>query len=179
MPEHEPGDTSVLTTLFGHNAWANLKLLDFCEGLSDEQLDATAIGCFGSIRDTLRHIVGAEVSYVERVNGKLPPQPLSPGQVPGFEMLKDAARWASDELLQLALSARKDSSVREGPPQQLIEYKLASLMVQAVTHSTEHRTQISAIITQLGMEPPAMSGWKYMEEIGELQEVGEGAEGAS
>ena len=52
-------------------------------------------------------------------------------------------------------------------------------MVQAITHSTEHRTQISAIITQLGMEPPDMSGWKYMEEIGELQEFGAGAEGAS
>src|SRR5215211_4295946 len=105
MPETERGDTSVLTTLFAHNAWANLKLLSFCEHLSDAQLDATAIGCFGSIRDTLQHIVGAEVSYVERVNGKLPPQPLSPGQVPGFAVMKDAVRWAGDELLLLALSA--------------------------------------------------------------------------
>lgn len=179
MREHERGDTSVLTTLFEHNAWANLKLLDFCEALSDAQLDATAIGCFGSIRDTLVHIVRAEVSYVERVNGKLPAKTLAPGQVPGFEMLKDTARWTSDELLQLALSAREDTSVQERPPRRRIEYKLASLMVQAITHSTEHRTQISAIITQLGMEPPDMSGWKYMEEIGELQEAEEGAEGAS
>ena len=170
MRENEGGDTSVLTTLFAHNAWANLKLLDFCEHLSNQQLDATAIGGFGSIRDTLLHIVGAELSYVERVNGKLPERPLSPGQFPAFEMLKDAARWASDELLLLALSARKESSVRQRPPRQLIEYKLASLIVQAISHSTEHRTQISAIITQLGMEPPDMSGWNYMEEIGELQE---------
>jgi uncharacterized damage-inducible protein DinB len=179
MQENEPGDTSVLTTLFGHNVWANLKLLDFCAGLSDVQLDATAIGCFGSIRDTLLHIVGAEVSYVERVNGKLPPQPLTRDQFPGFAVLQDAVRWASDELLQLALSARKETSVRQRPPRQRIEYKLASLMVQAVSHSTEHRTQISAIVTQLGLEPPDMSGWKYMEEIGELQEFGAEAEGAS
>ena len=178
MPETEPGDASVLTTLFGHNIWANLKLLDFCERLSDEQLDATAIGCYGSIRDTLRHIVGAEVSYVERVNGKLPARPLSPDQFPPFAVMKDAVRWAGDELLQLALSARKDTSVRQRPPRQLIEYKLASLMIQAVTHSTEHRTQISAIITQLGLEPPDMSGWNYMEEIGELHELGEAAESA-
>jgi uncharacterized damage-inducible protein DinB len=178
MRENEPGDTSVLTKLFAHNTWANLKLLDFCEHLSDAQLDATAIGCFGSIRDTLRHIVGAEVSYVDRVNGKLPARPLSPDQFPGFEALKDAAGWAGDELLQLALSARNDTGVRQRPPRQLIEYKLASLIVQALSHSTEHRTQISAIITQLGMEPPDMSGWKYMEEIGELHEFGAGAEGA-
>ena len=179
MPENERGDTSVLTTLFAHNAWANLKLLDFCEHLSDAQLDATAIGCFGSIRDTLHHIVGAEVSYVERVNSKLPARPLSQDLFPGFEVLKDAVRWAADELLQLALSARQDTSVRQRPPRMLIEYKLASLMVQAITHSTEHRTQISAIITQLGMEPPDMSGWQYMEEIGEIKEIEAAAEGAS
>src|SRR5262245_3315384 len=72
MRENEPGDTNLLTTLFSHNAWARLKLLDFCEHLSDAQLDATAIGCFGSIRATLVHSVSAEVDYVNLVNGKLP-----------------------------------------------------------------------------------------------------------
>jgi uncharacterized damage-inducible protein DinB len=167
----EQGDASVLTTLFEHNLWANLKLLDFCERLNDEQLDATAIGGFGSIRDTLLHIVGAEVSYVERVNGKLPPAWPSGDQFPGFDALKGAVRWAGAELLELALSARSDTVVRQRPPRQLIEYKLASLMIQAVSHSTEHRTQIATIITQLEMGPPDMSGWKYMEEIGELQDL--------
>jgi uncharacterized damage-inducible protein DinB len=166
------GDASVLTALFGHNTWANLKLLGFCERLSDAQLDTTAIGGFGSIRDTLQHIVGAEVGYVERVNGKLPPQPPASNQFPGFVVLKDAARWAGDELLQLALSARSDTRVRQRPPRQLIEYNLASLIVQAINHSTEHRAQIATIITQLGMEPPDMSGWQYMDEVGELQELG-------
>jgi uncharacterized damage-inducible protein DinB len=179
MLENERGDTSVLTKLFEHNVWANLKLLDFCAGLSDEQLDATAVGGFGSIRNTLLHIVGAEVSYVERVNGKLPAKPLSREQFPSFEVLKEAVRWTGDELLQLALSAREETRVRQRPPRQRIEYKLASLIVQAINHSTEHRAQISTIITQLSMEPPDMSGWNYMDEIGELQEIGEGTEAAS
>jgi len=178
MQEHGQGDASVLTTLFAHNAWANLKLLEFCKRLSDEQLDSTAVGGFGSIRDTLVHIIGAEVSYVERVNGKLPPKQPSRDQFPGFELLEEAVRWAGDELLQLALSARADTLVRQRPPRRRIEYRLATLMVQAVGHSTEHRTQIATIITQLGMEPPDMSGWSYMEETGELQELGDGAEGA-
>ncbi len=163
------GDTSVLTTLFAHNAWANLKLLDFCARLSDEQLDAEAIGCFGSIRATLWHIVGGEVSYVERVNGKLPPTLLPDDQFPGFAALQAAARWTSDELLQLALAARDDTLVREPPPEYTFQYRLASLMVQAINHATEHRAQIAAIITQLGMEPPDMSGWQYMAEIGQSQ----------
>jgi uncharacterized damage-inducible protein DinB len=178
MLEAEHGDTSVLTTLFAHNTWANLTLLDFCEGLSDAQLDTTAIGCFGTIRDTLVHIVGAEVSYVERVNGRLPSQPIARDQFPGFAVLKDAVRWAGDELLELAISARKDTRVRQRSPRKLFEYRLASLIAQGLSHSTEHRAQIAAIITQLGIEPPDMSGWKYMEDIGELQELEAGAEGA-
>jgi uncharacterized damage-inducible protein DinB len=179
MRDNGGGDTSVLTTLFAHNTWANLKLLDFCEQLSGAQLDARAIGCFGSIRDTLWHIVGGEVSYVERVNGKLPPTPFSEEEFPGFAVLKDVARWTNDELLQLALSARQDTLVREPPPHYMFEYRLASLMVQAINHATEHRAQIAAIITQLGIEPPDMSGWQYMVEIGEFQELGAGAEGGA
>ena len=178
MQETEHGDTSVLTTLFAHNTWANLTLLDFCAGLSDAQLDATAIGGFGSIRDTLQHIISAEVGYVERVNGKLPATPLPAELFPGFAVLKDVAHWTGDELLQLALSAREDTSVRQHPPRHIFQYRLASLMVQAITHSTEHRTQISAIITQLSMEPPDMSVWQYIQDIGELQDFGKGPEGA-
>src|SRR5690242_19270304 len=86
-------DNSVLEVLFHHNTWANLKLLDFCEGLSDEQLDATTNGTYGSIRNTIHHIVGAEVSYVRRVNGKLPAEPPPRDRFPGFPVLKEAARW--------------------------------------------------------------------------------------
>ena len=176
MQETPHTDGSVLTTLFRHNAWANLALLEFCQGLSDTQLDTTAVGCFGSIRDTLQHIVVAEISYVNRVTGATPPGKLAPGEFPGFDLLKDSVRWTSDQLLRLAFSAQNDTRVQQRlPDQPLKQYPLASLIAQALTHSTEHRTQISAIITQMGMEPPDMSGWKYMETMGEIQLVDEEA----
>src|SRR5439155_19955783 len=92
---------------------------------------------------------------------------------PGFAVLKQSARWAGDELLKLALSARADTIVRDDRPhlERVEQYKLASLMMQAINHSTEHRTQISTIITQLGLEPPDMSGWEYMVETGDFQET--------
>jgi uncharacterized damage-inducible protein DinB len=164
-------DNSVLKVLFAHNTWANLKLLDFCEALSEEQLDATVPGTYGAIRDTLHHLIGAEVSYVARVNGKLPDAPLSRDQFPGFAVLKQVARWTGAELPALALSAQADTLVEETEPPVVVRYPLASLMVQAVNHSTEHRTQVSTIITQLGLEPPDMTGWGYMEETGEFQET--------
>lgn len=170
VPQPEQSGISVLVALFRHNVWANEKLLDFCAGLSDAQLDATAAGTYGSIRNTLRHLVRGEVSYVERVNGKLPPNPPPREQFSGFAVLRDAAGWTGEELLQLALSARADTLVTESGPEGTVRYKLADLMVQAINHATEHRTQVSAIITQLGLEPPDMSGWRWMEEKGEFWE---------
>lgn len=179
MPENEQCDTSVLTRLFKHNTWANQTLLDFCEPLNEEQLDATALGCYGSIRDTLLHIVSAEVDYVNLATDKLPPGPPMSDRFPAFDVLKGAVRWAGDELLQLAISARADTIVRVVRPQEpIFEYPLSGFMVQVLNHSTEHRTQISTIITQLGIEPPAMTGWKYLKETGELHEYEQTPEGA-
>lgn len=175
MNDMENGEAPILTSLFGHNTWANLKLLHFCEGLTDAQLDTTAIGGFGSIRETLQHIINSEVSYVERVNGQLPAEP-SNDQFSEFAVLKEHARWAGDALLQLALTAHTDTLVRQRPPRHAYQYPLAMLIMQALTHSTEHRTQISAIITQLGLEPPDLSGWQYMEDTGNIQDLGEGAQ---
>ena len=167
----EQADTSVAAALFGHNTWANLTLLEFCAGLRDDQLDTTALGGFGSIRATLVHFVHSEVDYVNLATDKLPPVPPPSDQFAGFAVLQDAVRWAGDELRQLAFSARADTIVRVVRPEEpIFEYPLAGFLVQILNHATEHRTQISAGITQLGIEPPALSGWKYMRERGELHE---------
>ena len=69
MPDNQHGDGSVVRALFAHNTWANLKLLDFCERLNDEQLDTAAVGGYGTIRTTLSHIFRAEVGYVRTPEG--------------------------------------------------------------------------------------------------------------
>lgn len=35
------------------------------------------------------------------------------------------------------------------------------VLVQAINHATEHRTQIFTILTQQGLEPPVLDGWTY------------------
>jgi uncharacterized damage-inducible protein DinB len=172
MGQAEQADQSVATTIFRQNTWATQKLLDFCEGLTAEQLATTAPGTYGTIRDILVHVVGAEVGYAHRVNGRWPNTPDLREGFPGFAALREAARWAGEELLQLALTTRADTLVVERWPEerQVEEYPLAALLMQAINHSTEHRTQASTIITQLGLEPPDMSGWEYMVATGAYQQ---------
>lgn len=172
MTSDRRGDSGTLESLFVHNRWANLRLLDFCAGLTEAQLGETTTGTFGSIRATLAHLVGAEVDYVSRVTGQPPPQWASDGQWPGIAQLKEDAQRSGAALGRMADGASGQDMVRETDLEEGLwaEYPVRALLVQAINHATEHRTQVSAIITALGLEPPNMDGWAIMEETGEFRE---------
>jgi hypothetical protein len=55
----EGGETmnEALVELFRHKTWATLLLIEACQGLDEEMLDATTPGTYGTIRDTLHHLV--------------------------------------------------------------------------------------------------------------------------
>jgi uncharacterized damage-inducible protein DinB len=61
-----------LPDFFKYNLWANLRLLDACAHLTDAQLDATMIGTFGSVRETLMHLFSAEEGYARSLTGTSP-----------------------------------------------------------------------------------------------------------
>ena len=52
--------------LFKFNLWANLRLLEACADLEIVELNAALPGTFGSIGETLVHLVAAEERYVIR-----------------------------------------------------------------------------------------------------------------
>ena len=41
----------------------------------------------------------------------------------------------------------------------------ATILTQVINHATEHRAQIMATMTQLGVEPPDLSSWTYFDEM--------------
>jgi uncharacterized damage-inducible protein DinB len=40
----------------------------------------------------------------------------------------------------------------------------AFYLVQAINHSTEHRSQIKIALTQAGISPPELDGWTWDDE---------------
>ncbi len=171
MDQSTQAGESFITGIFRHNTWANLRLLEACRQLSDEQMDATVPGTYGSIRDTLFHIVGGEMSYVGRVTGREPENSARSGEFPGIDALERYARWCGEELLQLAPSARAGDVVTEVWENKKGQYNLTDLLTQAINHATEHRAQVATVLTQQGIEPPDMSGWAYMEDMGRFTET--------
>src|SRR5580692_1391512 len=62
----------LLGFLFQYNAWADRRLLDACASLTNEQFTRNLGSSFGSVRDTVAHIYGAEWAWNERFQGRSP-----------------------------------------------------------------------------------------------------------
>ena len=67
-------------------------------------------------------------------------------------------------LIEWAVRVQAEDSVQvdwDGAPR---EVPKTILLTQAINHATEHRAQVMAILTQLGIEPPALDGWTYLDQ---------------
>ena len=160
-PAEEP-----LVELFRHHLWANLRLLDSCENLSDAQLEATTPGTFGSIRATLIHLVGSDESYLARLTGERPADAIGKEAVVGIAELRAHIRRSGAGLIQAAGRADKIGRIRVAWDDQAWQFPASIILTQAINHATEHRAQIMAILTQLGIQPPDLDGWSYFDEAG-------------
>jgi len=146
---------------FRQNEWANQTILELCSVLDDEQLDSTAVGTFGSIRDTLTHIVSAEGSYAFRLGHEPSPRLLNDDPWPGFEALKEMVSAAADSLAAASQDA-PHRIIRVGSDDgDKFDVEAAVILIQAFNHGTEHRSQICTILTTLGIEPFELSGWDW------------------
>lgn len=156
--------TDSLSTLFAHNRWANLRLLEQCSTLTPEQLDATTTGAYGSIRDTLEHIVMAERGYLSRIRTGLRyewPDGARPESVAAMAALAEETGTA---LIESVARVTPTETVEIDWNGTLRDVPKTILVTQAINHATEHRDQVFAILTSLGIDPPDLSGWSYFEE---------------
>ncbi len=156
---------------FRHNTMMNERLLDVCETLTPDQLAATVPGTFGSIRATLVHITNSQDGYAHRFLDRLRPPPVELGD--RFEVLR-ASYERSNALLEEAAGRVGDGRlVQVSGDDPVGTWRMPGdlLLVQAVNHGTEHRSQIATILTTLGREPPAMDGWTYFFAAGHMIDV--------
>lgn len=159
----KPSDT--LTTLFNHHLWANVRLLEQCARLTVEQLETTMPGARGSIYETLQHIVNSERSYLSRIStGEPYRRPAEARPMTIGEMI-EAVRLSGMGLIEWAAKVQPEDVVEvhwEGAPRSVPK---AIILTQAINHATEHREQVKAILTKLGVEPPDLQAWAYFEEM--------------
>ena len=165
---------SPLADAFGHHTWATLRVLDACEALTPEQLEANAPGTYGPILDTLRHIVGADSWYLHRLSGgSYSPIEEAEEATMGLPELRAAVERHADAWPEiLAGDPDPDESIEvlrdDGSGFRATK---GVRLAQAVHHGTDHRSQICTALTSLGIEPPEIGVWQYGEAVGRGGEV--------
>ncbi len=153
----------LISKMYEHNRWANLTLLDACENLTTEQLESLDDeGFYGSIGETLNHLVSAEGRYVWRLQGSPPDaEPPREDGFPGVKELRRRAEKSGTTLIELAVSAPGDTTLTSKMGEREFSFKADLVKIQAINHATEHRAQIATLLTQLKITPPQMDGWNF------------------
>jgi len=160
----EPRD--VVRAMFAHHLWATRRLISHLEGLPRERLDDAVPGTYGSILSTLTHLVDADGRYLLRLTTTSPPPYEDGGSRPlptlRSELDEHGERWTAflDRLeagtLQAAITGREDypdTHDAEG-----------LLLLQAIHHGNDHRTQVCSTLGALGEDVPDLDGWAYWAE---------------
>ena len=155
--------SEVFIDLYKHHLWANQILLDTCQSLEDEALDATASGTYGNVRDTLVHLLAAESRYLGAMTGKGEPSGApKEGSFPGIAELKRHATSQGEELLGLAERVVGNDTINVERGGRTFEIPLSIFFAQAINHGTEHRAHVCTALTQAGVEPPNLDVWQYL-----------------
>ena len=159
---------SALLELYRHKTWATLRLIEHCQGLDDEHLDATLPGTFGTIRDTLRHLVNSEEGYFAILTGERLSEPLPDGPVPLAELAQRirrlGPRWE-------VLAQDTDLPAREVTSRDGWRMLGAVPMTQAIHHADDHRSHVLSILGARGLAVPDLGVWDYAEAAGLMQEL--------
>ena len=157
---------SMLDDAFAHHVWASLQMIDACLALDPAQLETTVPGTYGSIIETVRHLVGADAGYLfvlsDGERSLIDAEQMDLAQL-RTAMVENGPAWS--ELLARDLDPdaavvrhRDDGSESHAP--------LSIRLAQAIHHGTDHRSQICTALTSLAIAPPEIDVWSFGQQDG-------------
>jgi uncharacterized damage-inducible protein DinB len=146
-----------MRVLYDYNAWANRRQLEAVAKVTTEEFLQPMGSSFGSLRDTIAHIYGAEWVWLERFQGQ------SPSSLPDVTQFQDVLslkeKWIELEGRLLAFV----SGLTQEDLNRVMEYKtlkfgvyrnpLWQSMQHVVNHGTYHRGQVTTLLRQMGAQP--------------------------
>lgn len=145
-----------------YNAWANARLWKGCEALTDDEYRRNAGAFFGSMHNTLSHVLVADRIWLQRFTGEGPTYDRldavpyeERGELRLARIDEDAriGRYVSsldDERL-----AGRFTYVPVSTPEPVTQ-RLAPALTHFFNHQTHHRGQAHMILTSLGHRAPAL-----------------------
>ncbi len=154
----DPMNLPYFRELIAYHYWARDRMLDAVATLTPAQYAEAIGGSFGSVRDTLNHVYGAEVLWLARWHGESPSG--FPADLPStLADLRQA--WNAQE----AQMRRFVLGLGESDLQRVISYRnlagvpgesaLWEMLAHVVNHATYHRGQVTTLLRLHDAPPPA------------------------
>lgn len=146
-----------LHVLYDYGYWANRRLFDVIGQLTPEQFVQPVAGSYGSIRNTLVHILSAEAGWLDRCGGAKRGPRLNSEDFPTFESVRKA--WGGVEAqMREFLAGLKDEdlesfvefAIGESAKQSM---PIGELMQHGAVHGVHHRAQVALLLRMLGHTP--------------------------
>jgi uncharacterized damage-inducible protein DinB len=146
-----------LRALYDYCYWANAKLLAVVSELTVEQFTQSVAGSYGSVRNTLVHMLSAEWGWLDRCGGAPRGPALVAADYPTVAIL--IKRWQQVETHMRAflsnlgdedLTQIVEFSLGEGPKHAM---RVGELMHHGAIHGIHHRGQVALLLRSLGHAP--------------------------
>lgn len=148
---------SELSTSFEYHYWANAKLLNVVSTLTDAQFTTEVVGSFGSVRNTLVHVLSTEWGWLSRCGGHPRGSRLEAREFPTAQSLIDQwdivrgyvwaflAELSDADLGRIVEYPGSGGIIRRMP--------IGELMHHSVIHAVHHRAQVGLMLRELGIAP--------------------------
>jgi uncharacterized damage-inducible protein DinB len=146
-----------LEVLYDYGYWANKKLFDVIWQLTPDEFRKPVAGSYGSIRNTLVHMLSAEAGWLDRCGGPKRGPRLVPDDFPTVESVVQA--WGRLEVqMRDFLSTLKDADLARRveysfDPAVTHSASVDELMQHAAIHGAHHRGQVALLLRVLGHAP--------------------------
>ncbi len=154
------------------NAWANDRLYGCVAGISEEAYREDRKAYFGSIHNTLNHLLVVDRLWTHRIEGSDHGiKSLDQILYGDFESLR-AARKTEDQALVDLVDGLSAEELR-GPVtygRMIVEgmhtKRRDHILITLYNHQTHHRGQVHAMLTQQGIDPPPLDVIYLLEDLG-------------
>ena len=144
----------MIVTLYEYDCWANRRIFDGAQQLSEEQYRAPS--AFGSLHHALSHLAGVEILWRTLAqDGTLTNCRLPSRNSASLDEVR--ALWQEEEkraflegLTEADLAAELELTSPRGDTNSYARWEMLNHML---LHSMQHRTEAAAILTEHGRSP--------------------------
>jgi uncharacterized damage-inducible protein DinB len=147
-----------LERLYDYSYWANRKIFSVLTQLTSEQFTQNVAGSYGSVRNTLVHILSAEWGWLDRCGGPARGPALKADDYPTVDSLID--RWTTVEAhMRSVLASLTDADLLRSiefklhPADRAHVMRLGDLLQHGANHGVHHRGQVALLLRVLGHVP--------------------------